>query len=150
MRPAGGRRAAPRAPNACRLLGRRAHGFYARDAGVALRTNMGLLRSLICQESTTFKNVWTTHSASPIAYERGRIYLDNYQCCISRSVHCSDVLLSYSMNCCRGTAQKPLGTGQDRGCEVLLTPVLVLAPSTCEGSSRDWENCVAKLWSEQY
>uniref|UniRef100_A0A8B9IDN4 DDB1 and CUL4 associated factor 17 n=1 Tax=Anser brachyrhynchus TaxID=132585 RepID=A0A8B9IDN4_9AVES len=75
--------AAPRAPNACRLLGRRAHGFYARDAGVALRTNMGLLRSLICQESTTFKNVWTTHSASPIAYERGRIYLDNYQCCIS-------------------------------------------------------------------
>lgn len=49
MRPAGGRKAAPRAPNACRLLGRRAHGFYARDAGVALRTNMGLLRSLICQ-----------------------------------------------------------------------------------------------------
>ncbi|XP_040418037.1 DDB1- and CUL4-associated factor 17 isoform X1 [Cygnus olor] len=83
MCPAGGRRAAPRAPNACRLLDRRAHGFYARDAGVALRKNMGLLRSLICQENTTFKNVWTTHSASPIAYERGRIYLDNYQCCIS-------------------------------------------------------------------
>ncbi|NXW02079.1 DCA17 factor, partial [Fregetta grallaria] len=35
------------------------------------------------QGSTKFKNVWTTHSASPIAYERGRIYLDNYQCCIS-------------------------------------------------------------------
>ncbi|KAI6065079.1 DDB1- and CUL4-associated factor 17 [Aix galericulata] len=83
MRPAGGKGAARRAPNACRLLGRRAHGFYARDAGVALRKNMGLLRSLLCQESTTFKNVWTTHSASPIAYERGRIYLDNYRCCIS-------------------------------------------------------------------
>lgn len=49
MRPAGGKGAARRAPNACRLLGRRAHGFYARDAGVALRKNMGLLRSLLCQ-----------------------------------------------------------------------------------------------------
>lgn len=49
MRPAGGKGAARRAPNACRLLGRRAHGFYARDAGVALRKNMGLLRSLVCQ-----------------------------------------------------------------------------------------------------
>ncbi|KAM9287655.1 DDB1- and CUL4-associated factor 17 isoform 3-T3 [Morus bassanus] len=83
---AGGRRAASRAPgahNVCRLLTRRAHGFYARDAGVAHRKNLGLLRKIICQESTKFKNVWTTHSASPIAYERGRIYLDNYQCCIS-------------------------------------------------------------------
>ncbi|NXG90740.1 DCA17 factor, partial [Stercorarius parasiticus] len=69
--------------NVCRLLSRRAHGFYARDAGVAHRINLGLLRKIICQESTKFKNVWTTHSASPIAYERGRIYLDNYQCCIS-------------------------------------------------------------------
>ncbi|XP_072197813.1 DDB1- and CUL4-associated factor 17 isoform X2 [Excalfactoria chinensis] len=76
-------RAAPRSPNVCRLLGRRACGFYARDAGVALRKNMGLLRTILCQESTKFKNVWTTHSASPIAYERGRIYLDNYRCCIS-------------------------------------------------------------------
>ncbi|XP_030343396.1 DDB1- and CUL4-associated factor 17 [Strigops habroptila] len=79
-------RAAPRAPGAhhvCRLLTRRAYGFYARDAGVAHRTNLALLRQMICQESTKFKNVWTTHSASPIAYERGRIYLDNYQCCIS-------------------------------------------------------------------
>uniref|UniRef100_A0A8D0KWD9 DDB1 and CUL4 associated factor 17 n=1 Tax=Strix occidentalis caurina TaxID=311401 RepID=A0A8D0KWD9_STROC len=83
---AGGRRAASRAPgahNICCLLTRRAHGFYARDAGVAHRKNLGLLRKIICQESTKFKNVWTTHSASPIAYERGRIYLDNYQCCIS-------------------------------------------------------------------
>ncbi|XP_076198727.1 DDB1- and CUL4-associated factor 17 isoform X1 [Aptenodytes patagonicus] len=83
---AGGRRAPSRAPgahNVCRLLTRRAHGFYARDAGVAHRKNLGLLRKILCQESTKFKNVWTTHSASPIAYERGRIYLDNYQCCIS-------------------------------------------------------------------
>ncbi|XP_062435047.1 DDB1- and CUL4-associated factor 17 isoform X3 [Rhea pennata] len=74
---------APEARHVCRLLGRRAHGFYARDAGVAHRTNMRLLREIICQESTKFKHVWTTHSASPIAYERGRIYFDNYRCCIS-------------------------------------------------------------------
>ncbi|NXN24808.1 DCA17 factor, partial [Nycticryphes semicollaris] len=80
------RRVASRAAgahNVCCLLSRRAHGFYARDAGVAHRKNLGLLRKIICQESTKFKKVWTTHSASPIAYERGRIYLDNYQCCIS-------------------------------------------------------------------
>ncbi|KAI4575248.1 hypothetical protein MJG53_020450, partial [Ovis ammon polii x Ovis aries] len=35
------------------------------------------------QESTKFKNVWTTHSKSPIAYERGRIYFNNYRCCVS-------------------------------------------------------------------
>ncbi|XP_068804703.1 DDB1- and CUL4-associated factor 17 isoform X2 [Struthio camelus] len=74
---------APEARNVCRLLSRRAHGFYTKDAGVAHRKNMALLRKIICQESTKFKKVWTTHSASPIAYERGRIYFDNYQCCIS-------------------------------------------------------------------
>ncbi|KAM9629108.1 DDB1- and CUL4-associated factor 17 isoform 3-T3 [Morphnus guianensis] len=49
---AGGRRAASRAlgaHNVCRLLTRRAHGFYARDAGVAHRKNLGLLRKIICQ-----------------------------------------------------------------------------------------------------
>ncbi|XP_013816100.1 DDB1- and CUL4-associated factor 17 [Apteryx mantelli] len=83
MCPAAAGGSAPRARNVCRLLSRRAHGFYAKDAGVAHRANMGLLRKIICQESTKFKNVWTTHSASPIAYERGRIYFDNYRCCIS-------------------------------------------------------------------
>ncbi|XP_009553960.2 DDB1- and CUL4-associated factor 17 [Cuculus canorus] len=86
MSPRVGRSGAGRSPGArsvCRLLARRALGFYARDAGVAHRKNLGLLRRIMCQESTKFKNVWTTHSASPIAYERGRIYLDNYQCCIS-------------------------------------------------------------------
>lgn len=49
---AGGRRAASwalGAHNVCRLLTRRAHGFYARDAGVAHRKNLGLLRKIICQ-----------------------------------------------------------------------------------------------------
>ncbi|XP_026984202.1 DDB1- and CUL4-associated factor 17 isoform X1 [Sagmatias obliquidens] len=69
--------------NVCRRLSRRALGFFSRDAGVVQRTNLGILRALVCQESTKFKNVWTTHSKSPIAYERGRIYFDNYRCCVS-------------------------------------------------------------------
>ncbi|XP_044769264.1 DDB1- and CUL4-associated factor 17 isoform X2 [Neomonachus schauinslandi] len=72
-----------RKPNVCRQLSRRALGFFSRDAGVVQRTNLGILRALVCQESTKFKNVWTTHSKSPIAYERGRIYFDNYRCCVS-------------------------------------------------------------------
>ncbi|KAM5279649.1 DDB1- and CUL4-associated factor 17 [Ctenodactylus gundi] len=72
-----------RKPNVCRLLSLRTLGFFARDAGVAQRTNLGILRTLVCLESTKFKNVWTTHSKSPIVYERGRIYFDNYRCCIS-------------------------------------------------------------------
>ncbi|XP_004703952.1 DDB1- and CUL4-associated factor 17 [Echinops telfairi] len=72
-----------RKPNVCLQLSRRALGFFSRDAGVVQRTNLGILRVLVCQESTKFKNVWTTHSRSPIAYERGRIYLDNYRFCVS-------------------------------------------------------------------
>ncbi|XP_012506138.1 PREDICTED: DDB1- and CUL4-associated factor 17 [Propithecus coquereli] len=72
-----------RKPNVCHRLSRRALGSFSRDAGVVQRTNLGILRALVCQESTKFKNVWTTHSKSPIAYERGRIYFDNYRCCIS-------------------------------------------------------------------
>uniref|UniRef100_A0A8C5Y0W6 DDB1 and CUL4 associated factor 17 n=1 Tax=Microcebus murinus TaxID=30608 RepID=A0A8C5Y0W6_MICMU len=72
-----------RKPNVCHRLSRRALGSFSRDAGVVQRTNLGILRALVCQESTKFKNVWITHSKSPIAYERGRIYFDNYRCCIS-------------------------------------------------------------------
>ncbi|KAM8790745.1 DDB1- and CUL4-associated factor 17 isoform 2-T2 [Rhynchonycteris naso] len=72
-----------RKPNVCHRLSRRALGFFSRDSGVVQRTNLGILRALVCQESTKFKNVWTTHSKSPIAYERGRIYFDNYRCCVS-------------------------------------------------------------------
>ncbi|XP_070278872.1 DDB1- and CUL4-associated factor 17 isoform X3 [Myotis yumanensis] len=73
-----------RKPNVCRRLSRRALGFFSSDAGAVQRTNLGILRALVCQKSTKFKNVWTTHSKSPIAYERGRIYFDNYRCCVSR------------------------------------------------------------------
>ncbi|XP_011510184.1 DDB1- and CUL4-associated factor 17 isoform X2 [Homo sapiens] len=72
-----------RKPNVCSRLSRRALGCFSRDAGVVQRTNLGILRALVCQESTKFKNVWTTHSRSPIAYERGRIYFDNYRRCVS-------------------------------------------------------------------
>ncbi|XP_033024098.1 DDB1- and CUL4-associated factor 17 [Lacerta agilis] len=69
--------------NICFVLTRRSQGFHAKDAGVVYRKNMGILRKLVCQESTTFRNVWTTHSTSPIAYQSGRIYFDNYRCCVS-------------------------------------------------------------------
>uniref|UniRef100_A0A8D0GXE7 DDB1 and CUL4 associated factor 17 n=1 Tax=Sphenodon punctatus TaxID=8508 RepID=A0A8D0GXE7_SPHPU len=69
--------------NVCCLLIRRSQGFYTKDCGVAHRKNTGILRKLVCQETTKFKKVWTTHSTSPIAYESGRIYFDNYRCCVS-------------------------------------------------------------------
>ncbi|XP_008117077.2 DDB1- and CUL4-associated factor 17 isoform X2 [Anolis carolinensis] len=34
-------------------------------------------------ESTTFRNVWTKHSTSPITYQSGKIYLENYRYCLS-------------------------------------------------------------------
>ncbi|XP_032079838.1 DDB1- and CUL4-associated factor 17 isoform X1 [Thamnophis elegans] len=69
--------------NICHRLTRRSQGFYTKDAGTVYRKNMGLLRNLICQETTTFKNVWTIHSLSPISYHSGKIYLDNYRHCVS-------------------------------------------------------------------
>lgn len=36
-------------PNVCRQLSRRALGFFSRDAGVVQRTNLGILRALVCQ-----------------------------------------------------------------------------------------------------
>ncbi|XP_072468400.1 DDB1- and CUL4-associated factor 17 isoform X3 [Notamacropus eugenii] len=81
---AAGRPRARGKPNICSQLSRRAQGFFTSDAGMVQRTNLGILRKLVCQKSTKFKNVWTTHSKSPIAYERGRIYFDNYRCCVSR------------------------------------------------------------------
>ncbi|KAL7991641.1 hypothetical protein Chor_015897 [Crotalus horridus] len=71
--------------NICRLLTRRSQGFYTKDAGTVYRKNMSLLRKLMCQKTTTFKNVWTIQSSSPISYHSGKIYLDNYQRCVSCS-----------------------------------------------------------------
>ncbi|XP_034283158.1 DDB1- and CUL4-associated factor 17 [Pantherophis guttatus] len=69
--------------NICRLLTRRSQGFYTKDAGTVYRKNMSLLRKLICQETTTFKNVCTIQSSSPISYHSGKIYLNNYRRCVS-------------------------------------------------------------------
>ncbi|KAH0621480.1 hypothetical protein JD844_022837 [Phrynosoma platyrhinos] len=69
--------------NMCCLLMRRSQGFYTKDAGLVYRKNMEILRKLICQENTTFRNVWTTHSTSPISYQSGKIYFDNYRRCVS-------------------------------------------------------------------
>lgn len=38
-----------RKPNVCPRLSRRALGFFSRDAGVVQRTNLGILRALVCQ-----------------------------------------------------------------------------------------------------
>ena len=38
-----------RKPNVCLRLSRRALGFFSRDAGVVQRTNLGILRALVCQ-----------------------------------------------------------------------------------------------------
>lgn len=38
-----------RKPNVCRRLSRRALGFYSGDAGAVQRTNLGILRALVCQ-----------------------------------------------------------------------------------------------------
>lgn len=38
-----------RKPNVCSRLSRRTLGFFSRDAGVVQRTNLGILRALVCQ-----------------------------------------------------------------------------------------------------
>jgi hypothetical protein len=38
-----------RKPNVCIRLSLRALGFFARDAGVGQRMNLGILRALVCQ-----------------------------------------------------------------------------------------------------
>lgn len=38
-----------RKPNVCHRLSRRALGFFSSDAGVVQRTNLGILRALVCQ-----------------------------------------------------------------------------------------------------
>lgn len=38
-----------RKPNLCSRLSLRTLGFFSRDAGVVQRTNLGILRSLVCQ-----------------------------------------------------------------------------------------------------
>lgn len=87
-----------KAHNICCSLTRRLQGFYTKDAGIVYRKNMRILRKLVCQDTTTFKNVWTTHSNSPIAYQSGKIYFDNYRCCVNSTT--PEPRLIYRMPTC--------------------------------------------------
>ncbi|KAI1884838.1 hypothetical protein AGOR_G00213960 [Albula goreensis] len=67
--------------NPCVYICSRATGIFSKDAGTLLRKNMKMLRQIVLQDSTEFTKVWERHSRSPIAYESGRIYFENYRCC---------------------------------------------------------------------
>lgn len=47
--------------NVCRRLSRRTLGFFARDAGVVQRANLGILRALVCQVTPTVVGVPGVH-----------------------------------------------------------------------------------------
>lgn len=47
--------------NVCRRLSRRTLGFFARDAGVVQRTNLGILRELVCQVTPAVLGVPGVH-----------------------------------------------------------------------------------------
>uniref|UniRef100_A0A8D0CKI6 Ddb1 and cul4 associated factor 17 n=1 Tax=Scleropages formosus TaxID=113540 RepID=A0A8D0CKI6_SCLFO len=64
-------------------LSRRSAGMFSKDAGMLFRKNLKVFRQIILQDSRVFKKVWTRHSKSPISYESGRIYFENYRCCFS-------------------------------------------------------------------
>ncbi|XP_068186170.1 DDB1- and CUL4-associated factor 17 isoform X2 [Antennarius striatus] len=68
-----------RAVNAAELLIRRSRGL--RDAGTIVRHNMEVFRALLFQDNRNFIQVWSRASKSPIMYENGKIYFENYQIC---------------------------------------------------------------------
>ncbi|CAN7988555.1 unnamed protein product, partial [Ixodes pacificus] len=57
-----------------------------REIGISkspYRFTLKILRQLICDKRSTFTKIWETHSKSPIAFEDGHIYLDNYRTCLA-------------------------------------------------------------------
>ncbi|XP_041117821.1 DDB1- and CUL4-associated factor 17 isoform X2 [Polyodon spathula] len=50
----------------CRSLSSRSMGMFKNDAGTLYRENLTILRRLVCQDTTTFRKVWTKQSKSPI------------------------------------------------------------------------------------
>ncbi|ROI15930.1 DDB1- and CUL4-associated factor 17 [Anabarilius grahami] len=69
--------------NSCAVLTSRSNGSCSNDFGRLLGANLKILRNVILQDDTEFIKVWSKTSKSLIAYESGRIYLDNYRCCYS-------------------------------------------------------------------
>uniref|UniRef100_A0A672JFH8 DDB1 and CUL4 associated factor 17 n=1 Tax=Salarias fasciatus TaxID=181472 RepID=A0A672JFH8_SALFA len=67
--------------NAAELLVRRS--MDSREAGTLLRHNMNILRGILLQDNRKFVKVWTKTSKSPIMYENGNIYFENYLNCYS-------------------------------------------------------------------
>ncbi|XP_047457174.1 DDB1- and CUL4-associated factor 17 [Mugil cephalus] len=79
-----------RSVNAAELLSWRSRGV--RDAGTLTRHSMKVLRGILLQENRTFSKVWSKTSKSPIMYESGKIYFENYQNCYS-CVHAEPQIL---------------------------------------------------------
>lgn len=63
------------------ILTARSLGLYGNEVGSIHRKNLTILCQLVCQKTTSFERVWTKQSNSPVIYEKGRIYFDNYRCC---------------------------------------------------------------------
>lgn len=54
--------------NVCRRLSRRALGFFTRDAGVVQRTNLGILRALVCQVTPAVVGVPRVHPPPSVQF----------------------------------------------------------------------------------
>uniref|UniRef100_A0A1A7WG47 Ddb1 and cul4 associated factor 17 n=3 Tax=Iconisemion striatum TaxID=60296 RepID=A0A1A7WG47_9TELE len=67
--------------NATELLSLRSRGI--KDAGSLYRHSFKVFRGLVLQENRSFVKVWSKTSKSPIMYENGKIYFENYQNCYS-------------------------------------------------------------------
>ncbi|XP_031437851.1 DDB1- and CUL4-associated factor 17 [Clupea harengus] len=67
--------------NVCHHMDLRSKGLFSNDAGCGLRRNLGVLREILLNDDAIFKEVWTKMSKSPISYESGRLYFENYRCC---------------------------------------------------------------------
>ncbi|CAN9497769.1 unnamed protein product [Ophioblennius macclurei] len=76
--------------NAAELLVRRSRD--GAEAGALFRHNTSILRGIILQDNRKFVKVWTKTSKSPIMYDNGNLYFENYQNCYS-CVHTEPHLL---------------------------------------------------------
>ncbi|KAM9344086.1 DDB1- and CUL4-associated factor 17 [Pholidichthys leucotaenia] len=77
--------------NAAELLSQRSRGI--RDGGTLYRlNNTMILRGIILQDNRSFTKVWSKTSKSPIMYDGGKIYFENYLNCYS-CVHTEPQLL---------------------------------------------------------
>ncbi|NP_001090271.1 DDB1 and CUL4 associated factor 17 L homeolog [Xenopus laevis] len=69
--------------NICSLVCKRPIGYFPDSAGDIYRTNLEIIRKLVCKKNTVFRRVWTKHSKLAINYAKGRIYFDNFRGCFN-------------------------------------------------------------------